>query len=229
MYIESDFVFKTSQSLFGTSHLHHVVDKTEKTEVLNFFTEHAHIKLPNSKKDIIKINKSNVNILENKEYYSTNVPDDLDFYIFITHYKKKNMVFLISRFTDFGFDLPKIILGEMNILKNDYYKNTVFEATRVRCVDGRFLFLATDIILNKGEIIKSTYIERLCLLGELFKNDYKECLHKFPFRFQIVKTFQNLNDLMTHSTKLPYTTNRILFRENYTTGKNKILSFETTK
>lgn len=224
MYLEQEFAFKTSQSLFGESHLHHIIDQSEKKELLSFFTEKTNIKLPDNKKGIVQLQSSNVNKIVNKEFYAMCIPDDgLDFYIFLTKYKKKNMAFLISRFTDFGFELSKIILIHLNV-KEEYYKGSVLEVTRVRCNNKKFVFLATDIIMSQGKMLESSYIERMKLLGEFFKKEYCEDLQKFPFRIQIVRLYKDLVTLTNNVKKLPYKIDRVLFKENE--GNKEIMSYK---
>ena len=226
MYLEQDFTFKTSQSLFGESHLHHVIDQGEKKEFLDFFTEKTNIKLPNNKKGTIQLQKSNVNLLEKKEFYAMSLPEDgLDFYIFLTRYKKKNMAFLISRFTDVGFELSKIILIDLPLKplkKDEYYKGTLLEATRVRCDNKKFVFIITDILMLQNKNVEEPFIERMKMVGNFLK-DYVEKLEKFPFRIQIVRLYQNLTNLEKDAIKLPYKLDRILFKENK--SKREILSY----
>ena len=58
---EANFEFKTSVSLFGSSHLQHISDgnSNSKKEFIQHFNDFSGIKLPDNKKGVEMLNKSN--------------------------------------------------------------------------------------------------------------------------------------------------------------------------
>ena len=211
---------KTSKVLFGGSHLHHMTSLDEIKRLLEQFKHVSNITLPEKshKKEIL--GPHNFERLSKENYYATAVPNDMEFYLFITYFEKRNYTFLISKFITPGFTLPKCIVLDIDC--SDYcYDNTIIDLTRVYVTKGRFLLLMTDILYYKGNKVTDTeYIKHLEILGEFMRDDYNENLKKLPFRLQIVKPYINLIELEKKIRSFPYKVDRILFKPFSTKKKN---------
>ena len=214
---------RTSKLLFGGSHLHHMTSLDEIKRLLEQFKHISNINLPEKshKKDILGAH--NFEQLSKDNYYAMAVPNDMEFYLFITYFEKKNYAFLISKYITPGFTHPKCIVLDIDCDEH-CYDNTIIDLTRVYVTKGRFLLLMTDILYYKGNKITDTdYIKHLEILGEFMKNDYNENLKKQPFRLQIARPYINLIELEKKINSFPYKVDRILFKPFST--KKKILEY----
>ena len=205
-------MLKTSRTLFGGSHLHHMISEDEIQKLLKHFNKISGIILPEKTHNKEFLGPHNFNILSNSHYYALGIPEDNEYYLFLTLFENKNYAFLINKYLTPGFKHPKCIILDLNV-KELCYDDTIIDVTRVYVTKGRFLLLLTDVLYMNGKNVKNeNFIDRLEILGEFMKNNYNEDLKRQPFRIQIVRPFINLNNLEKKIKSLPYKIDKIMFK-----------------
>jgi hypothetical protein len=206
---------KTSSKLFGGSHILHLTAPDEKQDIIQHLYNQTKISVPEKGTSNKLLSNQNISVLTTG-YYAMAIPDDLDIYLYFTKYRGMNYCFLICRQLGAGYTQPKMLVVFPTCKNTEIYSGTLIEATRVYATDNRFFILMNDVLWYKGEkVSQKNIIHRLAHLGDFMKNDFKEDLHKMPFRLQIATPYEHLNLLEQRLSNLPYKVNRIMFVPPY--------------
>lgn len=191
--------------LFAGSHVPHVTSSDDKKRILEHFRFETGITLP--EKHYPKLNNQNSNIIKDNRYYAVRVPADLDMYMYFTTFEGYNYCFLLGKFTETGYDLPKCILLHIDC-HEDVYNLSVFDFTRVFVDHERFVFIFTNVYWFLGEKNTQFYLDKIGTLINFLDNYYNPSENQ-PFPFQIASPYTNLHELQKRN--FPYKHNRILF------------------
>lgn len=205
---------KTTKTLFGGSHLHHMTSPDDIAKLLDHFKQVTGRLLPEKLELNTKLAAHNFQLVSQDKYYLLAMPEvryDTEYVMFFTLFDGKNYCFLIGKHVGPGFDTPKCLILDTDC-DEVCYDNTVIDVSRVFVTKGRFLLLMKDISYFRGSRIKTrNFLEKIKIMGDFMRDSYVEDLQKQPFRLQIMRPYVDMKEFRDRLYKYPYKIESIIF------------------
>ena len=152
------------------------------------------------------------------------------YYLYFTRYEGVNQVMYIDKKIQPGYQRPRIILSRGRF-DNSLFDNTLLEGEMVKDNRQQWLFVINDILIYKGQSLQEKLLpERLQSIFELLQYNYTSDPIMDVCRFQIKRyvpvTQEDIEDLLTFSKQLPYTSRGLYFYPFSLKYKPKLINFD---
>lgn len=149
------------------------------------------------------------------------------YFLYLTTYNFQRYCIFIDKKVQQGYFLPRMIIVPVQF-QEEYFEDTLFEGEMTKTKDGRWYYLANDVLVCKGVHLSAANLpKRLNLLYALLQKDYYHDRYD-PFRMCVKKHFR-LDELKenfkTHEAALPYTVRGLYFRPLFFRFRNILYNF----
>ena len=182
------------------------------------------------------IQKHYYNIDDNNIKYIAKLPHLISlrsngnrYYIYFSLYNDIPIIYFIDMKIHTGYEKPRIILGR-GLFDPSLFKNTLLEGEMIKSNDNKWIFIINDIIAYEGNKLDNVILpERLKIIYNLLDKKYTPdiicdvCSYKVKNYYYLSK--KSLNELMTISKELNYTSRGIYFSSYYLKHKPKLYNF----
>jgi len=182
------------------------------------------------------IQKHYYNIDDNNIKYIAKLPHLISlrsngnrYYIYFSLYNDIPIIYFIDMKIHTGYEKPRIILGR-GLFDPSLFKNTLLEGEMIKTNDNKWIFIINDIIAYEGNKLDNVILpERLKIIYNLLDKKYTPdiicdvCSYKVKNYYYLSK--KSLNELMTISKELNYTSRGIYFSSYYLKHKPKLYNF----
>jgi hypothetical protein len=182
------------------------------------------------------IQKHYYNIDDNNIKYIAKLPHLISlrsngnrYYIYFSLYNDTPIIYFIDMKIHTGYEKPRIILGR-GLFDPSLFKNTLLEGEMIKTNDNKWIFIINDIIAYEGNKLDNVILpERLKIIYNLLDKKYTPdiicdvCSYKVKNYYYLSK--KSLNELMTISKELNYTSRGIYFSSYYLKHKPKLYNF----
>jgi hypothetical protein len=128
-----------------------------------------------------------------------------------------------------GYEKPRIILAR-GLFDASLFKNTLLDGEMIKTNENKWIFIINDIIAYEGKKLDDVILpERLKIIYNILDKKYTPddicdvCSYKVKNYYYLSK--KSLNELMTISKKLNYTSRGIYFSSYYLKHKPKLHNF----
>ena len=151
------------------------------------------------------------------------------YYLYFTKYEDVNQMMYIDKKVQPGYQKPRIILSKGQFA-DCVFDNTLLEGEMVKDNHHQWVFLINDVIIYKGKSLKDLPLpERLAYGYEMFNQYYQQDTYMDVCQFQMKKyvptTQKAIEELLTFSESLPYTSRGIYFYPYPMKYKPKLINF----
>lgn len=145
-----------------------------------------------------KLNQEIPYLKKYKHLISVNPPGK-KYLLYIKNFSNKNQVIFINRYKDKNLNYEHQVLKVDMNFKETLFKGTLLDGQAVKKKDGKWYFVIDDIYMYEGyNIMNNSFLDRLELLKNFFKNDYFERITN-PY----IDVFKNnSNDVIYFEIKL---------------------------
>jgi hypothetical protein len=182
------------------------------------------------------IQKHYYNIDDNNIKYIAKLPHLISlrsngnrYYIYFSLYNDTPIIYFIDMKIHTGYEKPRIILGR-GLFDPSLFKNTLLEGEMIKTNENKWIFIINDIIAYEGNKLDNIILpERLKIIYNLLDKKYTPdiicdvCSYKVKNYYYLSK--KSLNELMTISKELNYTSRGIYFSSYYLKHKPKLYNF----
>jgi hypothetical protein len=128
-----------------------------------------------------------------------------------------------------GYEKPRIILAR-GLFDISLFKNTLLDGEMIKTNENKWIFIINDIIAYEGKKMDDVILpERLKIIYNILDKKYTPddicdvCSYKVKNYYYLSK--KSLNELMTISKELNYTSRGIYFSSYYLKHKPKLFNF----
>ena len=182
------------------------------------------------------IQKHYYNIDDNNIKYISKLPHLISlrsngnrYYIYFSLYNDTPIIYFIDMKIHTGYEKPRIILAR-GLFDISLFKNTLLDGEMIKTNDNKWIFIINDIIAYEGNKLDDMILpERLKIIYNILDKKYTPdeicdvCSYKVKNYYHLSK--KSLNELMTISKKLNYTSRGIYFSSYYLKHKPKLHNF----
>ena len=182
------------------------------------------------------IQKHYYNIDDNNIKYISKLPHLISlrsngnrYYIYFSLYNDTPIIYFIDMKIHTGYEKPRIILAR-GLFDISLFKNTLFDGEMIKTNENKWIFIINDIIAYEGKKMDDIILpERLKIIYNILDKKYTPddicdvCSYKVKSYYYLSK--KSLNELMTISKELNYTSRGIYFSSYYLKHKPKLFNF----
>ena len=182
------------------------------------------------------IQKHYYNIDDNNIKYISKLPHLISlrsngnrYYIYFTLYNDIPIIYFIDMKIHTGYEKPRIILAR-GLFDISLFKNTLLDGEMIKTNENKWIFIINDIISYEGKKMDDVILpERLKIIYNILDKKYTPddicdvCSYKVKNYYYLSK--KSLNELMTISKELNYTSRGIYFSSYYLKHKPKLFNF----
>jgi hypothetical protein len=182
------------------------------------------------------IQKHYYNIDDNNIKYISKIPHLISlrsngnrYYIYFTLYNDTPIIYFIDMKIHTGYEKPRIILAR-GLFHESLFKNTLLDGEMIKTNENKWIFIINDIIAYEGNKLDDVILpERLKIIYNILDKKYTPddicdvCSYKVKNYYYLSK--KSLNELMTISKELNYTSRGIYFSSYYLKHKPKLYNF----
>ena len=182
------------------------------------------------------IQKHYYNIDDNNIKYISKIPHLISlrsngnrYYIYFSLYNDTPIIYFIDMKIHTGYEKPRIILAR-GLFDISLFKNTLLDGEMIKTNENKWIFIINDIIAYEGKKLDDVILpERLKIIYNILDKKYTPddicdvCSYKVKNYYYLSK--KSLNELMTISKKLNYTSRGIYFSSYYLKHKPKLHNF----
>ena len=182
------------------------------------------------------IQKHYYNIDDNNIKYISKIPHLISlrsngnrYYIYFTLYNDTPIIYFIDMKIHTGYEKPRIILAR-GLFDASLFKNTLFDGEMIKTNENKWIFIINDIIAYEGNKLDDVILpERLKIIYNILDKKYTAdnicdvCSYKVKNYYYLSK--KSLNELITISKELNYTSRGIYFSSYYLKHKPKLYNF----
>ena len=182
------------------------------------------------------IQKHYYNIDDNNINYISKLPHLISlrsngnrYYIYFSLYNDTPIIYFIDMKIHTGYEKPRIILAR-GLFDASLFKNTLFDGEMIKTNENKWIFIINDIIAYEGNKLDDVILpERLKIIYNILDKKYTPddicdvCSYKVKSYYYLSK--KSLNELMTISKELNYTSRGIYFSSYYLKHKPKLFNF----
>ena len=182
------------------------------------------------------IQKHYYNIDDNNIKYISKLPHLISlrsngnrYYIYFTLYNDIPIIYFIDMKIHTGYEKPRIILSR-GLFDISLFKNTLLDGEMIKTNENKWIFIINDIIAYEGKKLDDVILpERLKIIYNILDKKYTPddicdvCSYKVKNYYYLSK--KSLNELMTISKELNYTSRGIYFSSYYLKHKPKLFNF----
>ena len=182
------------------------------------------------------IQKHYYNIDDNNIKYISKLPHLISlrsngnrYYIYFTLYNDIPIIYFIDMKIHTGYEKPRIILAR-GLFDPSLFKNTLLDGEMIKTNENKWIFIINDIIAYEGKKLDDVILpERLKIIYNILDKKYTPddicdvCSYKVKNYYYLSK--KSLNELMTISKELNYTSRGIYFSSYYLKHKPKLFNF----
>jgi hypothetical protein len=182
------------------------------------------------------IQKHYYNIDDNNIKYISKLPHLISlrsngnrYYIYFSLYNDTPIIYFIDMKIHTGYEKPRIILAR-GLFDISLFKNTLLDGEMIKTNENKWIFIINDIIAYEGKKMDDIILpERLKIIYNILDKKYTPddicdvCSYKVKSYYYLSK--KSLNELMTISKELNYTSRGIYFSSYYLKHKPKLFNF----
>ena len=182
------------------------------------------------------IQKHYYNIDDNNINYISKLPHLISlrsngnrYYIYFSLYNDTPIIYFIDMKIHTGYEKPRIILAR-GLFDISLFKNTLLDGEMIKTNENKWIFIINDIIAYEGKKLDDVILpERLKIIYNILDKKYTQddicdvCSYKVKNYYYLSK--KSLNELMTISKELNYTSRGIYFSSYYLKHKPKLFNF----
>ena len=182
------------------------------------------------------IQKHYYNIDDNNIKYISKLPHLISlrsngnrYYIYFSLYNDTPIIYFIDMKIHTGYEKPRIILAR-GLFDISLFKNTLLDGEMIKTNENKWIFIINDIIAYEGKKMDDMILpERLKIIYNILDKKYTPddicdvCSYKVKSYYYLSK--KSLNELMTISKELNYTSRGIYFSSYYLKHKPKLFNF----
>ena len=182
------------------------------------------------------IQKHYYNIDDNNIKYISKIPHLISlrsngnrYYIYFSLYNDTPIIYFIDMKIHTGYEKPRIILAR-GLFDASLFKNTLLDGEMIKTNENKWIFIINDIIAYEGKKLDDVILpERLKIIYNILDKKYTPddicdvCSYKVKNYYYLSK--KSLNELMTISKNLNYTSRGIYFSSYYLKHKPKLHNF----
>lgn len=182
------------------------------------------------------IQKHYYNIDDNNINYISKLPHLISlrsngnrYYIYFSLYNDTPIIYFIDMKIHTGYEKPRIILAR-GLFDISLFKNTLLDGEMIKTNENKWIFIINDIIAYEGKKMDDVILpERLKIIYNILDKKYTQddicdvCSYKVKNYYYLSK--KSLNELMTISKELNYTSRGIYFSSYYLKHKPKLFNF----
>lgn len=182
------------------------------------------------------IQKHYYNIDDNNIKYISKLPHLISlrsngnrYYIYFSLYNDTPIIYFIDMKIHTGYEKPRIILAR-GLFDPSLFKNTLLDGEMIKTNENKWIFIINDIIAYEGKKLDDVVLpERLKIIYNILDKKYTPddicdvCSYKVKNYYYLSK--KSLNELMTISKELNYTSRGIYFSSYYLKHKPKLYNF----
>ena len=182
------------------------------------------------------IQKHYYNIDDNNIKYISKLPHLISlrsngnrYYIYFSLYNDTPIIYFIDMKIHTGYEKPRIILAR-GLFDISLFKNTLLDGEMIKTNENKWIFIINDIIAYEGKKMDDVILpERLKIIYNILDKKYTPddicdvCSYKVKNYYYLSK--KSLNELMTISKELNYTSRGIYFSSYYLKHKPKLFNF----
>jgi hypothetical protein len=182
------------------------------------------------------IQKHYYNIDDNNIKYISKLPHLISlrsngnrYYIYFSLYNDTPIIYFIDMKIHTGYEKPRIILAR-GLFDISLFKNTLLDGEMIKTNENKWIFIINDIIAYEGKKMDDIILpERLKIIYNILDKKYTPddicdvCSYKVKSYYYLSK--KSLNELMTISKELNYTSRGIYFSSYYVKHKPKLFNF----
>ena len=182
------------------------------------------------------IQKHYYNIDDNNIKYISKLPHLISlrsngnrYYIYFSLYNDTPIIYFIDMKIHTGYEKPRIILAR-GLFDISLFKNTLLDGEMIKTNENKWIFIINDIIAYEGKKMDDIILpERLKIIYNILDKKYTPddicdvCSYKVKNYYYLSK--KSLNELMTISKELNYTSRGIYFSSYYLKHKPKLFNF----
>ena len=182
------------------------------------------------------IQKHYYNIDDNNINYISKLPHLISlrsngnrYYIYFSLYNDTPIIYFIDMKIHTGYEKPRIILAR-GLFDISLFKNTLLDGEMIKTTENKWIFIINDIIAYEGKKMDDVILpERLKIIYNILDKKYTQddicdvCSYKVKNYYYLSK--KSLNELMTISKELNYTSRGIYFSSYYLKHKPKLFNF----
>ena len=182
------------------------------------------------------IQKHYYNIDDNNIKYISKLPHLISlrsngnrYYIYFSLYNDTPIIYFIDMKIHTGYEKPRIILAR-GLFDASLFKNTLLDGEMIKTNENKWIFIINDIIAYEGKKMDDIILpERLKIIYNILDKKYTPddicdvCSYKVKSYYYLSK--KSLNELMTISKELNYTSRGIYFSSYYLKHKPKLFNF----
>ena len=182
------------------------------------------------------IQKHYYNIDDNNIKYISKLPHLISlrsngnrYYIYFSLYNDTPIIYFIDMKIHTGYEKPRIILAR-GLFDISLFKNTLLDGEMIKTNENKWIFIINDIIAYEGKKLDDVILpERLKIIYNILDKKYTPddicdvCSYKVKSYYYLSK--KSLNELMTISKELNYTSRGIYFSSYYLKHKPKLFNF----
>lgn len=151
------------------------------------------------------------------------------YYIYFTLYNDTPIIYFIDMKIHTGYEKPRIILAR-GLFDKSLFKNTLLDGEMIKTNENKWIFIINDIIAFEGKKLDNLILpERLKIIYSLLDSKYTPdsicdvCSYKVKNYYYLSK--KSLQELLTISKELNYTSRGIYFSSYYLKYKPKLFNF----
>jgi len=198
-----------------------------KRDILTRLEDQYGIKIIQRHFDKYDANRSPANIQRNPHLVCLRSNGN-PYFMYLTRFNFNRYCIFIDKKVQQGYFLPRMIIVPIQF-NDSLFEDTLFEGEMTKMQDGRWFYLANDILACKGKHLTNVNLpKRLNLLYQVLHSEYQYDRYD-PFRICVKKHF-HVNQISTmineHMSTLPYTTRGIYFRPLFIKFRNILYNFD---
>jgi hypothetical protein len=151
------------------------------------------------------------------------------YYIYFTLFNDIPIIYFIDMKIHTGYEKPRIILAR-GLFDISLFKNTLLDGEMIKTTENKWIFIINDIIAYEGKKLDNIILpERLKIIYSLLDKKYTPdkicdvCSYKVKNYYYLSK--KSLQELITISKELNYTSRGVYFSSYYLKYKPKLFNF----
>lgn len=165
----------TSYISFCNKQTLNIIDDNFKEEILNILSKKYYITIKDRSFYVIK--KNNAKYIENNSYILSIKSLGALYYLFLTTIDDIQYCVYIDKKVKEGHKFPRMLIVNYRF-DETLFNDTLFEGELLKNNDNEWIFIITNLLLNKGEIQKNkTIVLRLNTVYDILTNHYTKDNH----------------------------------------------------
>lgn len=174
----------------------HINSTDIKNEILNKLTSYG-ITIKYNLASLLT--NSTISHLKNIHYIAIKTTGT-NYFLFLTKINNINYCVYIDRKIKQGYTCPRIIVVNYCFTDDTLFNDTLFDGEVVKDSDNNWMFLITDVLVNKSNIMKMEVVNiRFNTIYNILDNHYRENLKHNHCKLMVKKLFSysDYNELLT--------------------------------